>query len=87
LGLAYDGADLWTGHSLYAAEWTLTGSRKNMHYVNAGVNYDAAYDRGADRLYVINKLSSVYGILGINPTSGSIVNSFVVPAPFTVRRV
>ncbi len=84
LGLAYDGAEMWTGHSRYAAEWTLTGSRKNMHYINAGINYETAYDRSAGRLYAINRLSSVYRVLGIEPSSGSIVNSFVVPSPFTV---
>jgi hypothetical protein len=83
LGLAYDGAEFWTGHSRYAAEWTVTGSRKSMYYINAGVNYETAYDRGANRLYAINKLSSTYSVLGIDPSSGSIVNSFVVPSPFT----
>lgn len=84
LGLAYDGAEFWAGYTRYVAEWTSTGSRKNMHYVNAGVNYETAYDKGADRLYAINRLSSTYWILGINPTSGSIESSFVVPSPFTV---
>jgi hypothetical protein len=84
LGLAYDGAEFWTGHSKYAAEWTMTGSRKSMHYINAGINYETAYERGAGRLYAINRLSSTYRVLAIAPTSGSIVSSFVVPAPFTV---
>lgn len=82
--MAYDGAELWTGHSRYAAEWTLTGSRKSMHYINAGINYETAYDGGAGRLYAINRLSSTYRVLAINPASGSITSSFVVPAPFTV---
>ncbi len=84
LGLAYDGAEFWTGHQRYAAAWTMTGSRKSMHYINAGINYETAYDRGAGRLYAINRLSSTYRVLAINPASGSITNSFVVPAPFTV---
>jgi hypothetical protein len=84
LGIAYDGAELWTGHSRYAAEWTLTGSRKNMYYINAGINYETAYDRNAGRLYAINRLSTVYSILGIDPSNGSIASSFVVPSPFTV---
>ncbi len=83
LGLTYDGAELWTGHSLYTAEWTLTGSRKNMYYIG-GLNYDTAYDRSAGRLYAINRLSSVYRVLSIDPSNGSIASSFVVPSPFTV---
>ncbi len=83
LGLAYDGSDLWTGHMMYVAEWTRTGSRKNMHYINAGTNYETAYDRGGNRLYAINKLSGTYWILAIDAGSGSITNSFVVPSTFT----
>ncbi|NIT36921.1 MAG: hypothetical protein GTN49_10555 [candidate division Zixibacteria bacterium] len=84
LGLAYDGADLWTGHSRYAAEWTLTGSRKNVHYINAGINYETAYDKANNRLNAINRLSSVYRILTIDPGSGSITSSFRVPSPLAV---
>jgi DNA-binding beta-propeller fold protein YncE len=84
LGLAYDGSDLWAGYSRYAAEWTLTGSRKNTHYINAGINYETAYDQANNRLYAINRLSSVYWILTIDPGSGSITSSFQVPSPLTV---
>lgn len=84
LGLAYDGSDFWAGYSRYAAEWTRTGSRKNTHYINAGINYETAYDQAKNRLYAINRLSSVYWILTIDPGSGSITSSFRVPSPLTV---
>ena len=86
LGLTYDGAEFWAGYSKYAAEWTKTGSRKSMYFINGGTNYDTAYNRGAEpeHLYAINKLSKVNRILTIDPGSGSITSSFVVPSPFTV---
>jgi hypothetical protein len=84
LGLAYDGTGLWTGHSRYVAAWTLAGSRTNMHYLNDGITYDTAYDQGNGVLYGINRLSSTYRIVAVNPSTGSITSSFVVPAPFTV---
>jgi hypothetical protein len=55
-----------------------------MHYLNDGITYDTAYDQGSDVLYGINRLSSTYRIVAVNPSTGSITSSFVVPAPFTV---
>jgi hypothetical protein len=84
LGLAFDGTYIWTGHSKYIAEWATTGSRENMHYLNDGITYDTAYDRNNNTLYGINRLSSTYRVVAVDPSSGSITSSFVVPAPFTV---
>lgn len=82
LGLAYDGSDLWIGYLGYAAEWTLTGSRKNLYSIY-GINKDTAYDQASNRLFAINELSSVFWILTIDPGSGSIMDSFTVPSRFT----
>lgn len=84
LGLTYDGTYFWTGHSRYVAAWTATGSRANMHYLNDGITYDTAFDRNNNTLYGINRLSSVYRVVTVEPSTGSITSSFVVPTPFTV---
>jgi len=78
LGLAYDGSDFWAGYSAYVAEWTQTGSRKNMYYLNWGTNYEAAFDQANNRLYLISSLGANW-ILAIDPGSGSVINSFLLP--------
>lgn len=83
LGLAYDGAELWTGHAGCVGEWTITGSRKTIHDISGYYCSETAYDRSAGRLYVIaRRLISPYYILGVEASSGSVVSSFVAPSPF-----
>lgn len=86
MGLTYDRNELWAGYRNYVAEWMLAGSRKNMYYLNAGTTGDTAYDRTRDVLYGINTLNTVDRVVAVNPSTGSIMSSFVVPAPFTVAR-